>query len=79
MYKKTVTILLVALVSCMGETVATGRADEVSPLVLAQDGQTKYEIVIGQDAGYGENLAAKELSYYLLQLTGAEFQIKRDN
>lgn len=79
MYKKTVTILLVALVSCMGETVATGRADEVSPLVLAQDGQTKYEIVIGQDAGYGENLAAKELAYFLRQLTGAEFQIKRDN
>ena len=49
------------------------------PLILAQDGQTKYQIVIGEEAHYGEELAARELALFLNQMTGAEFPIRRDD
>jgi len=54
-------------------------ADAPSPLLLAEEGQTKYTIVIGQDPDYGEKLASKELAHFLNQMTGADFSVKHDN
>jgi hypothetical protein len=50
-----------------------------APLVLAENGQTRYRIVIARDADYGEDLAAKELAHFLNQITGAEFPIRADD
>ena len=54
-------------------------AQQHSPLELARDGKTNYQIVIGKDAHYGEQLAAKELALFLNQITGAEYPISQDD
>ena len=54
-------------------------ADSGGPLVLAENGQTRYAIVIGAEADYGEDMAARELALFLHQITGAEFPIRHDD
>ncbi len=54
-------------------------ADGSAPLVLADSGRAKFDIVIGAKADYGEDLAAKELAHFLWSMTGAEFPIKSDS
>ena len=54
-------------------------ADGSAPLVLADSGRAKFDIVIGANAEYGEDLAAKELAHFLWAMTGAQFPIKRDS
>jgi len=70
-------ILLLILLAMSGAN--AGGAEQQAPLELARDGKTNYQIVIGKDAHYGEELAAKELALFLKQITGAEFRISRDN
>ncbi len=53
-------------------------ADLKRPLVLSENGQTQYKIVIAEDAPQGEAQAAKELAKYLNQITGAQFPITGD-
>ena len=48
-------------------------------LVLADGGRTSYSIVIAKQAHDAEVHAAKELAYYLKQISGANFPIKRDD
>ena len=54
-------------------------AEDCSPLVLARNSQTSYTIVISKDARYGEDLAAKELEFFLNDMTGASFPIQSDD
>ena len=70
-------ILLLILLAMTGPN--AGGAQQQAPLELARDGKTNYQIVIGKDAHYGEELAAKELALFFNQITGAEFPISRDN
>ena len=58
---------------------SASHANAPSPLLLAEEGQTKYTIVIGQDPDYGEKLASKELAHFLNQMPGADFPVKHDN
>jgi hypothetical protein len=46
---------------------------------LAKDGKTSYSIIIGVRASSAEEFAAKELSEFFKQITGAAFPVKRDN
>ena len=73
--------LLIFLLATTGASlVAVVRGAEHSgPLVLAEDGKTNYQIVIGADAHYGEELAAQELALFLGQITGAQFPISPDS
>jgi hypothetical protein len=58
---------------------ATSSADAAVPMALAESGRTRYVIVIGKGADYGEDLAAKELAHFLWGMTGAEFPVERDS
>lgn len=51
------------LLAVLGATSCGVRS--VEPLVLAQNGKTNYEIVIGKEADYGESQAAQELALFL--------------
>ncbi len=73
---------MTAAVTCAAAVLAwvpAAAGQDVGPLVLAENGQTKYRIVIGKDATYGEELAADELAFFLEQITGAGFPIERDD
>ena len=48
--------LLVVLL--MGSTIPASAQDS-APLILADNGRAKFEIIIGKAADYGEDLAAK--------------------
>ena len=54
----------------------TLRADE--GMVLAENGQAKAAIVVGDEAGATERFAAEELASILKQVTGAAFEIRTD-
>ena len=71
------------LVATLGATAGPADAD---PLVLAENGRTKYSIVISKDAvadggedSSAQEYTAKELAWFLNQMTGAEFAVKRDD
>ena len=57
-------------------TCGTAAAD---PLVLADNGRTRYRIVIAQDAPEGVKYAAAELARFLREMTGAEFETIDDS
>ena len=57
----------------------TSSANAAGPMALAESGRTRYVIVIGKGADYGEDLAAKELAHFLWGMTGAEFPVERDS
>ena len=73
--------LLAALSGCgatRGALIGTGiTADSI--LTLAEDGRTKYSIVIAAEAKNGEKFAADELAYFLRRMTGADFPIRHDS
>lgn len=74
---RTATTTLVAAV-CL----AMGRMAEAQtekPLELAEGGTTTYSIVIGADAPAFVVEAAKELAYFLKEMTGAEFPVRQDD
>jgi hypothetical protein len=54
-------------------------AEPLGALALAADGQTRYVIVIGKDASEAEKYAAKELGYFLKEMTGAAFPTVTDD
>ena len=58
---------------------ATTKDETLKPLILAEQGKTRYEIVIGAKACEAEKYAAKELAYFLTEMTGAEFGIRGDD
>lgn len=49
------------------------------PLVLAEKGKTRYQIVIPEKASPSEKYSAEELARYLKKITGAEFPIVPDS
>ena len=49
------------------------------PLILSNQGQTQYRIVVAKNAPQGEQQAARELAKYLNQMTGAYFPITSDD
>jgi len=53
-------------------------AQAAQPLHLASNGNTPYAIVIGGEACEAEQFAAKELAYFLGEMAGARFPIRRD-
>jgi len=55
------------------------RAGDHEPLDLADSGRTDYTIVVGAKAEYGEEVAAKELAYFLFGMTRAEFPVVPDS
>ena len=69
-------VVCASVIACNGHTVS---AKDVESLVLAENGRTKYRIVIGGSAAHGEEQAAKELALFLGQITGAEFPVERDD
>ena len=46
-----------------------------APLRLAENGKTTYKIVVPSDATAVDKFAAKELQYFLKQITSADFKI----
>ena len=66
-------------VLALGGLPSVACADASVPLLLADNGRTHYQIVIGNDADYGEDLAAKELGHFLWRITGAEFPVVGDS
>ena len=78
MQSKAIRTVGVGAVFCVASGLAT-QAEDVPPLVLAQDGVTKYRIIIGPEADYGEEMAAQELALFLKEMTGAEFPIETDD
>ena len=67
-------LILLAAVSCR-----TVGAQPAAPLLLAENGETKYSIVIGVDAVEAEELAAKELAHFLTEISGATLPIRTDD
>jgi len=66
--------LCIALVASAGASVGS-----VHAMTLAKNSKTDYCIVVGADAIAPEKTAAKELSRYLKQVTGAEFSIREES
>ena len=66
-------ILIVLIVTVSAQAV------EHEPLALAAEGATPYRIVIPTNPAYGEELAAKELAFFLEQMTAAVFPIIHDD
>ena len=58
---------------------STAECQDANPLVLAENGQTRYAIVIAAKACEAEQYAAKELAHFLKDMTGAEFPTKLDD
>lgn len=54
-------------------------AGNASALTIARNGRTDFRIVIGRDAIEPEKTAARELSGYLKQVTGADFHIRSES
>ncbi|MBO7147669.1 MAG: DUF4838 domain-containing protein [Lentisphaeria bacterium] len=54
---------------------AVGSLLFAADLVLAEKGKTTYSIVVDKNAGAVDQFAARELSYFLNRITGAEFKI----
>ncbi len=48
-------------------------------MLLAENGATKYSIVIPQAGGEAEEYAARELQHFLGEITGADFSVVRDS
>ena len=70
---------LCLLCACSYDEAGVGRIPSGPPLDLAEDGHTRYAIVIAADAHDAEKLAAKELAYFLKKMTGAVFPIRHDD
>ena len=58
-----------------GSDYETRRASARTPLTLAADGATSYRIVIRDEAGEVDSLAAERLAHYLDEITGAVFPV----
>ena len=58
---------------------AAARSMLAPTLTLAENGRTKYVIVIAREAQVAEQQAADELTCFLEQMTGATFPIVRDD
>lgn len=56
----------------------TASTNAAVPMVLAESSRTRYVIVIGKDADYGEDLAAKELAHFLWGMTGGAYTQTKD-
>ena len=69
------TLLVVALLSILPGL----RAHAAPPLVLAENGQTRYRIVLPKDPRGGEKMAADALADILHRMTGATFPIQADD
>lgn len=54
-------------------------AEPLGDLALASAGQARHVIVIGKDASEAEQYAAKELSHFLREMTGADFPTVTDD
>ena len=67
--------IMAALAFGLLTTAATLQAGAATPgpLVLADAGQTRYVIVVGENASEAEQYAAKEMADFLEQVTGAAF------
>ena len=86
-YRMTTRIFLsaAALMSILAGCGASGIAQAAAAtangpvLTLAEEGQTKYTVVIAAEAKEGEKYAADELVLFLGQITGADFPITRDD
>ena len=78
MQNRAIRLLEVCSVLVVTLTATAGRAD-ADPLVLADHGATRYSIVIAKEAVAAEQYAAKELAYFLKEMTGAEFPIIHDD
>ncbi len=64
--------ILQVIIFCSG---LVGACADVVPLTLAHDGATDYAIVTPADATAVDRYAARELAFYLRQITGADFPI----
>ena len=71
-------LITAALLSAVPAHRAAG-AQNATVLTLAEEGRTKYSIVIGAEAVDGEKYAADELAHFLGLISGAEFPIRRDS
>lgn len=75
--KKTVSLILAFLMTFLCVLPAFAAQDK--PLVLAENGETDYVIVLSRDASPAEQTAAGVLSEYLGRITGAEFDAVTDD
>ncbi len=77
--RNSVVCALLIASACLGISRTAGAQENRETLLLAKKGTTNYSIVIAQDAPQPVEHAANELSYFLNEMTGAEFVIKRDD
>ena len=57
--------------------IQAGSGDKV--MTVTENGKAKVSIVVAADAPYKNQLAAKELKYFLDRISGADFVIKTDD
>ena len=75
---KKIVLTSIAIMTVISAHRAAGIA-RAAELTLAEDGRTKYSIVIAAEAEEGEKYAADELALFLGRMTGADFPITRDS
>jgi len=71
------TIIGCCCVFLLSLPVLTARGRDADPLVLAENGTTRYAIIIAAEPVDADEHAAKELALFLNEMTGAEFPIRR--
>ena len=71
------TLVICALLISVFVPVAMSEASDL--LVLAENGRSRYSIVISRNAEHGEDRGAKELALFLKEMTGAQIPIKGDD
>ena len=81
MIKPTGLLIIATLLTALAPTFSFAANQPATPssmLTLAQDGQTKYSIVVAADAIPSEKTAAAQLQDHLQKITGANFAIKSE-
>ncbi len=72
-------VLTLAIGLLTGAATSRAGAEQAGKLILADGGQTRYVIVVGETASEAERYAAKELADFLEQATGAAFATVTDD
>ena len=67
-----------AMLLVLAAVAPVGRSEAASPLVLAENGQSSYRIVIAEDASPSTRYAAEELQNFVQQIAGARLPVVSD-
>ncbi|MCH2202753.1 MAG: DUF4838 domain-containing protein [Fuerstiella sp.] len=71
--------IVVLVLSAPALSAGIAAREPASLIVLAEEGITRYSIVIAAEAHAAEQLAAEELALFLRKMTGATFPVRHDD